>query len=670
MDFFKRTTSLDSIGVVYDEREARSPDAAAAAAASAAREPSELRVFTTVLAASQPAVRIDDVFSDTSTTADTRTYSSSYPVTTSTLHMHHLREASGDFTFTGQPRAVVRFRSCITANDARNRVSAGVQHDDVGARGGDGGDGAAAGEEVHLPAQTGPFSADIVCVILLYVDASTHADIVQLGRLSRFWRFYVNLAPHWTFFRRKEWRKQADLPRYVRRIVAKTKIVTRDDYIRERRKVEDYKRREHLISTAKHIRWCVATGIMAGVLLTSNFVVAYFLGFLRTALRSDVNLAITTFVLLVVMTVLEVTLVIIPLAGNAVSGTNKHSTMRILAWGLFMLVCSMVLGTITALAFTRVQASGHVLDGPTIDLTMSAQCEAYSSKDLPSFALVPAELSDLRWRPITLDDSETQLEPYCIRKPDDWSKAALCYVLLFFDANYSSAVFHNAAALAAGKDVGTRYAGNFDLFSVGGQISGLWCNTSAHPQVVAVSDVVYSDVKARRDALYPSDSDWLDPARRPLTFTTLSLRCSSNINREKTENPPKSTEVWYGVSTAWKWNYVPLVTTQMQVRSSFQRVHDHFLHYAFLCHIIAGVLWVVMLMAQIVFKTAANGVLGVATAATVVCLNPLTMILAGALCVNVGDSYFMCDAGSGGALVGGGVGLTFLVLAIYVTVRE
>lgn len=648
MDFFKRTNSLDSIGVVYEEHEVRSPPEAPLQ-----REPSELRVFTTVFAAARDDVRIDDNFSETSTTADTRTYSSSYPITASSLHMQHLRQQSGDFTFTGQPRAVVRFRSCITANDSRNTRSGNAGEGD--------------GAEVELPVQSGPFSADIVCVILLYVDVSTHADVVQLGAVSRFWRFYVNLAPHWTYFRRKEWRKRADLPRYVRRIVSKIKIVTRDDYIKERMKVEDYKRKEHLIGTAKHVRWVLATGIMVGVMATANFVVAYFLGFLRTALRSDVNLGITSFVLLVVMSALEVFMVVFPLAGSSTSD-SKHSTMRILAWGLLLLVCSMVLGPITALAFTRVQAAGHVLDGPSIDFTADAPCTRYVTKNRPSFALLPAALSDLRWRPITFDVNATTLEPYCLRASDD--KPWICYVMLFFDVNYTSPVFQNASAAEQFRDVGTPTAAGFDPLSSGPSSGGLWCNSSSQPQILAVTQVIYASIKVARDTLYSSLEDWYVAGRRPTTLSNISYRCSSDINRQKTEQPPKSTELWYGNNAAWEWNYIPLVTTRVEQRNTFQKVHDHFLFYAYACHVIGGVLWTVMLIAQMLFKTAANVVLGVATAAALLCLNPLTMILSGVLCVNVSDSVFMCDASSGGSLIGGGFGLLFLALSLYVSARE
>jgi hypothetical protein len=655
MDFFKRTNSLDSIGVVYEEREMRSPTEVPGQ-----REPSELRVFTTAFSTAGDNVRIDDNFSETSTTADTRTYSSSYPITASSLHMQHLRQQSGDFTFTGQPRAVVHFRSCITANDARGGAVAAGTHDD----------GEHDGEEsgvVELPVQTGPFSADILCVILLYVDVSTHADIVQLGCVSRFWRFYTNLAPHWTYFRRKEWRKRVDLPRYVRRIVSKVKIVTRDDYIKERMKVEDYKKKEQLIGTAKHIRWVLATGIMVGVMATANFVVAYFLGFLRTALRSDVDLGITSFVLLVVMSVLEVFLVVFPLAGSSVSD-SKQNTMRILAWGLLLLVCSMVLGPITALAFTRVQAAGHVLDGPSMDFTAFAPCTGYVTKDRPSFAFLPTELSDLRWRPITFAENESVLEPYCLQAAED--KPLICYVMLFFDANYTSDVFHNVTALSLYKDAGAPTANGFHPLAIGVQSGRPWCNYSIQPQILAVTNATYPAIKAARDARFPLQDDWLVPARRPTAMKNISYRCSSDINRENTEIPPKSSDLWYSRNVAWDLNYIPLITTYTQVRSTFQKEHNHFLFYAYACHIIGGVLWFVMLVAQMLFKTAANGVLGVTTAAALLFLNPVTMIISGILCVNVSDWAFMCDAHTGGSLIGGGIGLTFLVLSIYVTARE
>lgn len=689
MEFFKRSNSLDSIGVLYDDsnRDGVSPAAPEAPATASsgwpgapAREGSEqLHVFTMSSSPiQQPQRRLlpimsplfADVLSDSSTTAETRTYSSSYPRTTSTLPVLHLRSVSGDWVYAGQPQAVVRFRSCINASDmTRNDAASGNVS---GAASTADGEVAGAADGSGIPSLAGPFTADILCIILLYVGVDSHADIVQMGGVCRFWRYYVNLAPHWTYFRRKEWKKQADLPRYVRRAVAKIKIVTRDDYIKERQKVEDCKRREELISTAKHLRWCLATAIMTGIMITANFVVAYFLGFLRTALHSDVKLAITTFVLMVVMSALEFIVVVNPLASGPSSSSNKQGTLRILSWGLLMLVISMVLGTISALAFTRVRATGRVLDGSTIDFSMNASCTIYTASQLPSFAFLPAELSDIRWRPITTDASAATFEPYClpIKEGDSDDGTRICFVLLYFDANYSSAVFSNATALELEKNVGTTTALGFDPLQAGPLIGSLWCQHSDRPQVIALTTVMYAVVMDWRDRLYPSTSDWLGPARRTPSFDNISFRCSSNIHRAVVEDPSKSTQVWYDGSVAWQWHYVPLLSDQESVRKSFEALHRHFLWYAFACHIIAAGLWVLMLLSQMIWRHGATELLGVSTVTALLLLNPLTMMLCGILCVHVSDQYMLCSATSGGALIGGGVGLLFLVVAIYVAARK
>lgn len=524
------------------------------------------------------------------------------------------------------------------------------------------------GELAPPPAQTGPFTADLFCIILLFIDVSSPRDIIEIGQCSRFWRYYANLAPHWTYFRRTALSKvNVDLPDHIRSVVAKPKVVTREEYIVERRKVEECRRRERWLNVARHCRWCLATAIMVGVMITANFVVAYFLGFLRTALRSDVNLSITTFVLMAVMTLLEVTVVIIPLGGVS-SPSNKDGMIRILSWGLVMIAVSTVFGTITALAFTRVQAEGHVLDGPTLDLSMTAECTVYLSKSWPSFALLPAVLHDLRWRPLTMDPTETELLPYCLKESDDDKNTTQqCYVFLFFDATYNSTVFHNSTVWREKRDVGTRSAFGFDPIMAGRPTAGMWCAEASEPQVVALTTVMYNTVRAERDAAYPTEADWLDASRRPTSFGQISYRCSSDINREKTEDPAHSAELWFKYSTAWTKHYIPLLTYYQQIRSTFQTTHDHFLRYAYTCHIIVGALWGVQLLAQCILRHAAIGVLGMTTACTLLLLNPLTVILTGALCVHVNDSYFMCSAASGGSLIGGGVGMLFLLITVYVS---
>lgn len=127
------------------------------------------------------------------------------------------------FTCSGHPMDVVRFLSCIPWQLPRNNKSLTSSSNAVA--------------NIHTttttgtvipPPEHGPFPADIFNVILLYLDASSCKDINNVGLVCKFWHFYVNFAPHWSYFRRKRWaEEQFDLPRYIRAIVSKPKIVTR-----------------------------------------------------------------------------------------------------------------------------------------------------------------------------------------------------------------------------------------------------------------------------------------------------------------------------------------------------------------------------------------------------------------------------------------------------------
>ncbi|EPY31226.1 hypothetical protein STCU_03560, partial [Strigomonas culicis] len=296
----------------------------------------------------------------------------------------------------------------------------------------------------------------------------------------------------------------------------KPKVVTREEYVQERQKVEDCKRTDRLLATAKHVRWCLAISIMVGVMITSNLVFACFLGFLRTALRSDVNLAITTLVLMVVITFIEVIVVISPLGRMSSPSSARDGSLRILSWCALLFTTSLLFGVITALAFTRVQAEAHVLSRPSMDFTMNRECTAYQGSSDPSFAFLPALLTDLRWRPITTDETGETFQYYCLRR----DSTKMCYVLLFFDPYYESDVFNNATALQLYKDVGSTTALGFKPFVVGGPID-TWCASSNRTQVLAVSDALYAEVKAERDTLYP-DAVWLNSSGRPNTFHNYS----------------------------------------------------------------------------------------------------------------------------------------------------
>lgn len=544
--------------------------------------------------------------------------------------------------FSGVPADVVQFRSCMAPGRGRR---------------GDGDEEASAAP----PAQSGPFNAQVLATILLFIDASNAATIVQFGRTCHMWYYYANYAPHWTHLRRTEWkRRHTDLPKYIRLIVMKPKLVTREEYIEERKRVSECERRERIIGRAKFVRWCVAVGILAAASITCNYVVAYILGYLRTALRSDVNLGITAFLLSLVMTVLEVTLVINPLSGG--SQSTKETTIRVLCWSLLILTLSLVFSIVTALAYTRVQALSHVLDRPEVDFAMGAACSTYPSKYPPSFIFLPALLTDPRWRPITFDPTGAVFKPYCI--------GAQCYVLLYFDAWYRSAVFDNATALHKWKNVGTATAFGFYPFEEGRPISGMWCAASEYPQVIGVTSLLYTSIVEERDALYPTDAYWLSPSVRPSDFRNYSFRGSSDINRESTEDPKGSTAEWVEVGVPWKRHFIPLTTNHLQKRADFSDKHYMFLNYAFACYIISGVVWGVMFVCQLVFKNSAIYLLGITTCITLLFLNPISMIISGFLCVNIRDEYFMCNRTSGGALIGGGFALTFLCIVIYLSAIE
>lgn len=633
MDSIKRrgeVSALEEIGTTYEEPRPSHRDV-----------PSDAHFGTNYYSPCHVVVPTPEELSE-APTEGTELYSPTLPTAAVSVFQPQNTDSTGGFTFSGQPHDVVRFRSCILVS-SRGDTEMGPQ-----------------------PRQSGPFSCDILFIIFLYIDVSSPLHIIAAGHTCRQWRFYANFAPHWTYFRRMAWAsRQVNLPKYIRAVVAKPKIVTRQEYVMERQKVEECRRMDCLRNRAKHLRWCVAVAIMAAAMITANFVVAYFFGFLRTALRSDVKLCVTTFILMTVMTILEVTIVIIPLGGVS-SPSQKDGMLRVLSWGLFILAVSVVVGMVTALAFTRAQATGRVLDGPTLDFTMDAECTSYPSNAVPSFALLPALLTDIRWRPVTMDPAEASLVPYCVKRRNDDSTLQ-CYNLLYFDAFYESEVFANASALALYKDVGSSTALGFDSTETGKPIPGTWCTASLTPQVIALTTSTYEYIRVRRDDLFPSVSDWLNPDRRPHEFSSVSYRCSSAINRERTESPSGSSVVWFEYSVPWLRHHIPLLSTERQVRSTLTRSYYHFLKYAFTCYIITAVLWGVQLLAQCVFQRAAMGVLGATTTVVLVLLNPITMIVSGALCVHVDDWVVMCSATSGGALIGGGVALLFLLTTLYVS---
>ncbi|RNF10882.1 hypothetical protein TraAM80_01266 [Trypanosoma rangeli] len=623
MDCWTRSVkrnSLESIGVAYDERDTGSGELTR-----------YVQVATPERALPSNQDRDRNSFTDDLTTTDTTGFTS-LSRQVSGLTMHQRNGGSLGFTFSGTPADVVCFRSCISYH--MHRPS----------------------RKVVAAEQSGPFAADVLCIILLYIAVDMR-EILQVSHTCRYWRFYANYAPHWTYYRRLDWSKRIkDLPNYIRRVVVKPKIVTQEEYFRERSKVQAEQRRNEIMSTALHVRWCVAVAVLCAAACATNFAVAYFLGFLPTVSRSDTTLGGVMFALMVTMVVLEVTIVIIPL-GGARSPSEKQNMMRLLSWGLFLLLTACIFGTVSALAMRRVQSSGDVIDGTVLDFTMDSECCAIDVHSDPSFALLPAQLTDIRWRPITMDDSERVFRPYCISHNNN----TMCYVFLYFDAYYESKVFNNASAVAT-KDIGTRTALGFDPIGNG---TGGWCAAVDRPQVIALIESVYVRVREQLNRIY-SDAAYTSPTLCPNTTSSISYLCSMDHARVKMEDTPGSTQMWYKYGQSWRRYYIPLLTDITESRETFREEHNHYLHYAYICYIIAFILWFVMLIAQCLAQRQAVVVLGVATTVTLALMNPIIMILAGVLCVNMSDRYFICNASTGGSLLGGGVFITAFLVAIYV----
>ncbi|EPY38766.1 hypothetical protein AGDE_05163 [Angomonas deanei] len=630
---------------------------------------------------------------------------------------YHARVNSFGVTFSGLPVDVVRFRSCINWN---TRLYGDPNHNSTEEEQNNHNNnnsltqyyGATAEQKTEdgvvvtdpPPPQTGPFSAELLSIILLYVDAEDPRSILRFGAVCRYWYYYSNYSPHWTFCRRLHWqREKRELPKSIRHIILRPKVVTREEFFREIKTVDSCKRVDRLLGKARHIRWCLALAIIVAILITANFVVAWFLGYLRTALRSDVNLAITTFVMMLVMVFLELTVIISPLGSMSAPSSQKEAALFTLSWALLMLVLSLLFGTITSLSFTRVQAEKRVLDAPTMNLTMKAPCTFNDiTSKVPSFAVLPAVLSDIRWRPMNFtavnatgdsssmeddDDDDTpyvtevhyndptfaeafpHIRPYCLQKQNDDSSQQ-CYVVLYFDYNYSSPLYRNETYWERHKNVGSANAFGFSPFS-NEQPPEMWCSRPNRAPTIALSTTFYVDTVKERDGRFPTFDSWQSYAEtHPSSNFNYSYRCSSSVNREKTESPPKSTEMWYKHSPAWTSHYVPLLSRTLGQRATHQRIHNHFFRYSYVCYIIAGIIWGVMLICQGIFAHQALTVLGITTVIAISILNPFTLFLSGILCVNVSDNYFMCSKDSGGAMIGGGLGIMLMALGIYVSVRQ
>eukprot|EP00796_Vickermania_ingenoplastis_P012046 gene12046-8298_t len=522
------------------------------------------------------------------------------------------------------------------------------------------------------PRRTGPCSADLLRHVILFVDVSSRSDIIQMGSVCRFWHYHTNFAPHWTAFRKSDWSTRTlNLPKNVRTTVVKPKLVTREEYVEEKKLFQEYRRNDESISRARHIRWCAALGIMVAILLTLNYLVAIVMAIFPTAaLSTDTTLGTAVFFVMAFASLLEVAVVVIPLSGSGklFSQNGMGNMSRVLSWAEVLVALSLVFGIILALSSARVSSLQGMLQLPLYNMTMSANCGTYDgSMHFPSFVALPALLNDLRWRPITADETQEKYVPFCLQD--------LCFSLLFFDAWYQSEAFQSASGYNA-RNIGTYTALGYNVFSAcrgenknqqrvsGGATCGPWCALSNHVQIIAITQDAYKTVQAEVESTYPTMQSWLSADSRPTSFAEVTYQTSIASRFVKNGMPQHSTELWKK-GPLWEDTYVPLVSTEERNAAFYAPFREHFTWYAYTCLIITGAVWFLMLLAQCVFKEATVVLLGVTTCVTVIFLNPISMIIAGAVCLNLPADYAMCSSAAGGGLVGGGISLLFLVMTIY-----
>lgn len=703
-----------------------------------------------------------------------------------------------------------------------------------------------AAEVVEYPRNRGPFSASLLRRILLFVSATEKKDMLEFGRVCRFWYYHSNFSPHWTYFRSQDYRQRSkndweQLPKALRASLAAPKVVTREQYVAERRELLRWRQSLVVRSWFQDIRTCLALGIVVAVFMFINYAAAFAFGrFLPADFASDTVMGSIAFVVSVIMALVEIMIVIVPLGSVAVGG-EEHALQkdplgrmsRALSWSELLVALSLVFFTILCLCFSRVRSAGELLRGSTYNMSMNAACDLQKEPRMyrpPSFVVLPSVLWDIRWRPLTTDPTQSSYIPYCILfgneegDEEDGSTyeegnqplmtstngTAYCYHLLYFDEAYASPAFQSTEGYL-NRNIGTYTALGYDVFGScssstideddflhllqatprefppsppttttmrrkkkseeevmethethpsltpaidapvslsssfvasssprwpssmapsirpkrhfheapeghtndslfstmmdrpSGPISwesypstvanihhhhhrplpttstsvsfsktnattsaycSVWCANKSCPPVIAVSSSVYASLSLKVDTMYPTLSAWMNPMLRPTTLEEVSYQACTTIPYVRT--PESSGFVnTYNTNPLWQEKYIPLVSETENGRGTFQQYLSHFHWYAYACWIISAGLWCLMVLGQFLLRRSPMVLLGVSTVIVALLLNPITMIIAGGVCVNASPMLAMCSRGAGGALIGGGLSLCFIFLTLY-----
>lgn len=191
------------------------------------------------------------------------------------------------------------------------------------------------GDGPSYPRGRRPFSGPILRRICLFVSVENTTDILEMGTVCRFWYFHCNYAPHWTYFRLQDYRKRSkrdwrQLPKRLRASLAQPQVVTRENYVAERKELRRWRESFLVKSCLFDIRSCLALGMVVGLWMVMNYGAASLLGHVRTdVLSTDAVMGVVSFFIFVTTTILEIVVVIIPLGSFPspvahISSTNPH----------------------------------------------------------------------------------------------------------------------------------------------------------------------------------------------------------------------------------------------------------------------------------------------------------------------------------------------------------
>lgn len=549
----------------------------------------------------------------------------------------------------------------------------------------------------HVPQGAYPASrcdAGLLRRIILFLPYDDRRDIIEMGSVCRLWHMQVKHAPHWSIFRQQDHRTRSlNLPKKLRTSLSQQQTVNRDEYISERQILHEYKEKGNWKSRVGHWRWCVAIAITVGVLIILNFGLAFFLAYATYDLLDPEEIAFgaVAFSLMLVNSVLEGILVVTPLSRNhpeldtqpdddqhtsstarelaspAFSSLHQMGSLSFaLSWWELLVVVSIVFGTIIALAFSRI----FVLVKANQSTIATDGAEFLNCSFAPwngsYFIVFPTKNFSSTTH---LPSVQREMLPYCT--------ASGCYALVFRGLAYlsesapanffSSCKIHlpdsernDASVLLCTGQGGPGFTDE----SSGSQ--PWWLRREGHN-----GHIEYRS-SFRETVPFSQFVSALKSPSAPSPFFQPQDGRQGEMYEEKAHRFFFEADFGSNFSAHHHWvgEHVRLEPREGPLRNSRNDTIQHFKSLVSACIGITGSLWIVMLISQAISIPSGTQFLGVTTCITLLCLNPLTMLLSGVLCITQKDDYFMCSSSSGGMLIGMSFCLLSFALAAFLWIRE